>query len=284
MNNHLLIGASIGQSGIEAILCDKSFNILEKKTNLYPGQIGKDSLVAKLAKTITSISQYHSAFAVGISVPAVLDSEGKKITNSTIKDLEGVNFYHLLSKKIDKPIFVFRRNLSILLAEQAFGSAKNLNDAVLVEIGRDIGSALLIGGKIYKGSSGAAGLIGDTIVDITREKRNENGSFASLISGEAIESLTGKSVYEILKDSSNTNMVSKQILRDLKESLLTGFVNAKLMLDPEAFVICGDILQNWRLFENSFKDLQVVIKKGEIGTSASALGAAIALYNKVRQK
>lgn len=274
----------MGQSGIEAVTCDQDFNILDKKANPFPGEIGKDSLTLKLAKTITSLSEFHNAFAVGVSVPATFDAEQKKIITSTISDLEGVNFFHLLSKRIDKPIFLFRRNLSILLAEQAFGAAKNFKDVVLIEIGRDIGASFLIGGKIYKGSTFSAGLIGDTIVDITREKRNENGSFSSLISGEGIESLTGKSVYEILKDSASSNLVSKQIIRDLKESLLTGFVNAKLMLDPEAFVVCGDILEKYSLFEPAFRDLKVIVKKGEIGSSAPSLGAAVALYNKVNAK
>jgi predicted NBD/HSP70 family sugar kinase len=284
MTKKYLIGASLGLSGIEAIICDNDFNILEKKKNPFPGDIGKDSLVAKLSKTITSLSDFHNCFAVGVSLPATFDEEQKKIINSSIKDLDGVNLFHMLSKKIDKPIFLFRRNFSIMLAEQAFGAAKEFQNAVLVEIGRDIGASILISGKIYKGASASAGLIGETILDITREKRNENGSFASLISGQAIESLTGKSVYEILKDSQSANLVSKQIIRDLKESLLTGLINAKLMLDPEAFIISGDILENYSLFETAFKDLGVIIKKTQIGSSAPALGAAVALYNKVNKK
>lgn len=284
MSHKFLIGASIGLTGIEAITSDQNFNILEKKTNAFPGKLGKDSVIAKLAKTITSLAEYHNCFAVGVSIPAVFDASNKVVLSSSIKDLEGADLYKMLSKKIDKPIFFFRRNLSMLLSEQAFGAAKNLNEAVLVEIGSDISCAMLISGKIYKGANGAAGLLEETIVDITREKRNEGGTFATLISGEGIESLTGKSVYEILRDTKDADLVSKQIIRDLKESLLTGFINTKLLLDPQAFIICGEILQNFKLFETSFKDLGVTIKKGEIGNSAPALGAAIALYNKVNKK
>jgi predicted NBD/HSP70 family sugar kinase len=284
MSRKYLIGASLGLSGLEAILSDDNFNILEKKTSAFPANLGKDSIVSRLAKTITSLSEYHNAFAVGISVPATFDQENKKVIDSSIKEIEDINLFTLLAKKIDKPIFFFRRNLSIILSEQAFGAAKNLKEAVLVEIGRDISCALLINGKIYKGANNQAGLIGETIVDITREKRNEDGTFASLISQKGIENLTGKSVYELLKDSKNTNLVSKQIIRDLKESLLTGLVNIKLLLDPQAFIICGDILENFSLFEPAFNDLQVEVKKGEIGPSGASLGAAIALYNKVNNK
>ncbi len=284
MADKLLIGASLGVSGIEAIICDRNFNILEKKSAPFPGEIGKDSLISKLTKTITSLSEFHNAFAVGVSVPATFSADQNKIISSTIKDLDGVDIYRLVSKKIDKPVFFFRRSLAIMLAEQAFGAAKDFKDAMLIEIGRDISCSLLIGGKIYKGATNSAGLIGNTIVDITRAKRNGSGSFASLISGEGVALLTGKSVYEMLNSSDGEGLVSKQILRDLKESLLTGFINAKLIFDPEAFIVCGDILENYKLFESSFKDLDVIIKKGEIGSSASALGGAIALYNKTNLK
>jgi len=279
-----IIGVSLGFSGMEAILCDGDFNILERQNKEYPGKVGKDSIVVRLAKTITALAEYHRAFAVGIALPATFDKEENKILTSPIEDLEGVNFFQMLSKKIDKPIFTFRRNTSLMLAEQAFGAASSYKNAVLVEIGRDISLAILIGGKIYRGNSVAEGQIAEMIVDITREKRSEAGSFGSLVSGEGIEALTGKSVYEVLKNAPNSEMVSKQIIRDLKESLLTGLYNVKLILDPEAFIICGDILENYALFKPAFENLKVVVKKSELGHTAAALGAVVATYNQINKK
>ncbi|MCX6809830.1 MAG: ROK family protein [Candidatus Berkelbacteria bacterium] len=284
MKKNLIVGASLGLSGIEAVICDDQFNELEKQSKPFPGRLGKESIVAKFAKVITSLTDFHMCYAVGVALPAVFDNSDKKIVSCSIKELEGANFYQLLSKRIDKPIYVLRRNYCSLLAEQAFGAAKNVQNAVLVEIGRDIAASFLFSGKIYRGSNNAAGQIDKIIVDITREKRNKAGEFGALVSGEGLEALTGKSIYQILKESPQSELVNKQILRDLKESLITGLYNVKLLFDPEIFIINGDILENFHLFKASFADLKVPIIKSELGKTAPALGAAVAAYNQSRRK
>jgi predicted NBD/HSP70 family sugar kinase len=278
-NPKYIVGVSFGRSGIEVVAINDDLVIEERESRPYPGKVGKESVAARIEKAVTSLPSFHMAVAVGICLPAVFDSSGKKIISSSIEELAGVDIYQLLAKKINLPIFVQRRNFCFLLAEQAFGGAKDFKNAVLVEIGRDVCSAILLGGKIFRGTNNGAGEIGKVIVDITREKRNSSGEFGALVTGEGLEALTGKSVYQILKENPRSELVSKQIIRDLKESLLTELYNIKLLLDPEAFVIGGDILENFSLFKSSFANLGVKVRKSELGVFGPALGAAIVAYN-----
>jgi len=282
MEKKLIAGVSLGLGGIEAVLTDADFVVLEELSRPFTPKLGKESIASKIEKTARSLSRFHQVRAVGVAIPATLAPEGKKIATSTIHELEGANLYQLLAKKIEVPIFILRRNFCALLAEQAFGAAKSAKNAVLVEIGLDVGCSFLVGGKIYRGANNAAGQIAEVIVDITREKRNNDGEFGELISGTGIEAIAGKSVYQILKDSPREGVVTKQILRDLKESLLTGLYNVKLLFDPEMFIISGDIVENFNLFRSSFADLGVRVLKSELGKSAPALGAAIAAYNQAK--
>lgn len=281
---NLIIGASLSRAGIEAITCDDEFNVLEHEFRPFPGHLGKESLATKVEKTVTSLASYHKAKAVGVALPAVFSSDGKKIELSTIKELEGTNFYQLLSKRIDLPIYILRRNFCTILSEQAFGKAKNVKNAVLVEIGSEISASFLFDGKIYRGTNRAAGEIADVIVDITREKRSGSGGFESLISGSGLEALTGKSIYEILKTNPKSELVNQQLLRDLKESLLTEFFNLKKLLDPEIFIVGGDIVENFSLFKGAFNNLGVKVVKSDLGRSAAALGAAVAAYNQYKRR
>lgn len=283
MKNNLMIGVSVGVGEINAIICDGHFEIIERKINPLPAKLGKESIVARVQKTITSLPSFRHAWAMGISFPAVLDKEGKKVIKSTIKELDGTNIYQLLAKKINLPIFISSRNFCSLLAEQAFGVAKDAKNACLVEIGRDINCAFLIAGKIYRGATNSSGKISKIIVDITREKRHGVGEFGSLISGEGIEALTGKSVYQILKENPKSELVNKQILRDLQESLLTGLYNVKLLFDPELFIINGDIVESFALFKTAFADLGVKVVKSPLGKDGPPLGAAIAAFNQARK-
>jgi len=284
MSNNLIIGVSVGVGEINAVLCDKNFVILERKSNPLQAKLGKESIVARIQKTVTSLPSFHKAWAIGVSLPAVLDKDGKKIIKSTIEELDGANVYQLLSRKLNLPVFLFRRNFCSLLAEQAFGEMGQAKNAVFVEIGRDTSLSFLIGGKIYRGSTNSAGQISKIIVDITREKRQGVGEFGALISGVGIEALTGKSVYQVLKENPKSELVNQQILRDLKESLLTGLYNVKLLFDPELFVISGDIVENFALFKTAFADLGVRVVKSSLGKDGPAQGGAIAAYNQARKK
>lgn len=279
VKNNFIVGVSLGANEVVALLCDEEFNILERASKMISTKLGKESIAVKIEKTITSLPNFHKACSVGVAVPAIFNDGGKIVRKSTIDELVGTNVYQLLSKRIDLPLFITRRNFCMMLAEQAFGQAKGVKSAVMVEIGRDIECAFTVGGKIYRGSSGGAGQISETIVDITREKRSGSGNFGSLVSGEGITALTGKSVYQILKENPESELVNKQILRDLKESLLTGLFNIKSMIDPELFIISGDILENFDLFRGAFLDLGVKVVKSDLNADAPALGGAITAYN-----
>ena len=283
MKKNLMVAVAVGKDEIAAILCDDEFNIVERTSSHFQSRLGKDSLISRVAKTITSLPSFHLAWAVGVSFPAVFDRDGKKIIKSTIKELDGVNVYQLLVKKINLPVFISNRNFCSLLAEQAFGAAKEAKNACLIEIGRDINCAFLIGGKIYRGATNSSGQIANIIVDITREKRQGVGEFGSLISGEGIEALTGKSVYRILKENPRSELVTKQILRDLQENLLTWLYNVKLLFDPELFIINGDIIESFALFKTAFAGLGVKVVKSPLGKDGPPLGAAIAAFNQARK-
>lgn len=284
MSKNLIAGVSLGLGGIEAVLIDGRFNILESKSFPFPGKLGKETIASKIEKALTSLSNFHNVYAVGVALPAQFDEENKKVVKSSIEELVGANFYQLLSKRISAAIFIYRRNNCGMLAEQAFGEAKEAKNAVWVEIGRDISSSLLLAGKIYRGSNNAAGEISEIIVDITREKRSAAGEFGALVSGEGISALTGKSVYDILKESTASTIITKQILRDLRESLLTGLYNVKVLLDPDLFIISGDIVENFNLFRSSFIDLGVKVVKSDLGRRGPALGAALAAFNQIRKR
>ena len=284
MASSLIIGVSVGVGEINAVLCDKDFEILERKSNPLPPKLGKESIVARIQKTATSLPSFHKAWAIGVSFPATLDKEGKKIIKSTIPELDGTNIYQLLTRKINLPVFLTSRNFCSLLSEQAFGAAKDLKNVCLVEIGRDINCAFLIGGKIYRGATNSSGQISNIIVDITREKRQGVGDFGALVSGEGIEALTGKSVYQILKENTKTELVTKQILRDLQENLVTWLYNVKLLFDPELIIINGDLIESYALFKNAFSGLGVKVAKSPLGKDGPLLGAAIAAFNQARKQ
>ena len=106
MKKNLIAGVSFGFSGIEAVICDEDFEIIHKVSKPYPGQLGKESLVVRIAKTLSSLKDFHLCYAVGIALPAVFDSDNQKVIESGIDEIVGENIAKsAIAKGIKKVVF-----------------------------------------------------------------------------------------------------------------------------------------------------------------------------------
>ena len=74
-----------------------------------------------------------------------------------------------------------------LLAEVTAGAAKGMTDAILLAIGTGIGSAVLAGGRIIRGSSGAACSFGWATADIGDPGEDRLGWLERQASGRALD-------------------------------------------------------------------------------------------------
>lgn len=279
-NNY--VGIDVSLAGIRVVMLNESFEVTSEEFQKLPAATGKESLAARVQKTFLEIPQGNHIKAVGVSLPAIYEPGNKKIVSSDLPNLNNVKIYELFADKIRYPLFFFRRNNTALLAEQALGEALGKKNVVYLEVGNNICASFLINGKIIRGVNDKAGEISKMIIDISKEKNNGLGEFGSLISGKGIQDLTGKSVYEYLKGAQKNDITVKQIVRDITESLLTGMYNIKIILNPELFILNGEILESFGLFTGAFLDLGVTVKESKFRLSASAVGAGISAYNQLK--
>lgn len=70
-----------------------------------------------------------------------------------------------LGRALGVPVFVDRDTVVAAFAESAFGAARGVDDWVYVTISTGIGGAIVVDGKIVRGTSGTAGEIGHFQVD-----------------------------------------------------------------------------------------------------------------------
>ena len=276
------VGIDVSAAGVRAVMLNEEFEVASESHMKLPAASGKESLASRIQKVFLDIPQGAHIKAVGISLPAIFEVGNKEIVSSQLSNLDGVRIYELISDRIKYPLFFFRRSASALLAEQAFGEAQDVKNAIYLEVGRNTSAGFLINGKIYKGANDQAGEINHMIIDITKEKRNGLGEYGTLVSGKGIQQLTGKSVYEILKGAKKDDFTTKRIVREITENLLTGMYNLKVLFDPKLFIINGEILENFPLFKNAFLDLGVEVVPAKLGMTAAAIGAGISAYNQLK--
>jgi glucokinase len=79
--------------------------------------------------------------------------------------LDRLPFGALMSERLDMQVAVDNDSNVAMLAEHRAGAARGADDALMLTLGTGIGGGLLLGGKVYRGSAGAAAELGHIVVD-----------------------------------------------------------------------------------------------------------------------
>ena len=152
------------------------------------------------------------------------------------------------------------------LGEWWCGAAKGGRNVVGMTIGTGIGGGLIFDGKLYHGSSDAAGEVGHTTIDSTgrRCKCGNYGCLEAYASGPAIAerarellNAEGDSILHSIVDGDITRITAQtvfeaskrgdpvaiEVVRDTAHFLGVGIANLINLLNPDTVVIAGGVTQ-----------------------------------------
>lgn len=152
------------------------------------------------------------------------------------------------------------------LGEWWCGAAKGGRNVVGMTIGTGIGGGLIFDGKLYHGSSDAAGEVGHTTIDSTgrRCKCGNYGCLEAYASGPAIAERArelldaeGDSILHMMVDGDITRITAQtvfeaskrgdpvaiEVVRDTAHFLGVGIANLINLLNPDTVVIAGGVTQ-----------------------------------------
>jgi len=154
-------------------------------------------------------------------------------------------------------------NLGVI-GEQWKGAGVNYKDILYIAYGVGLGSALIVGGKLYKGANGAAGEVGFMITDPANidQKYEEIGSLEEALSRGKIEKYldSGHFDEEIVKlielYKNGGSPYAKLIIDEIILNFGMALVNMSAMLNPEVIIIAGGLGANLgKLFIDQWKEI-----------------------------
>ena len=153
---------------------------------------------------------------------------------------------------LHKPVVIENDVNLAAMAERAVGAATGADDFVLVWLGGGLGLATMLGGRLHRGTAGAAGEIGYLPVhgaplhtDITLP---DNGGFQLLAGGAAVRALAVRHGFpaptaaEALQAAvSSESAASAAFLDDLAQRVAVGVASVCVVLDPGLVVLGGEL-------------------------------------------
>lgn len=98
---------------------------------------------------------------IGVAVPSPVDpSHPFALSEVVLPDWGGHSGLEMLGKRFGVPVMVDNDANLGALAEQWWGAGRDIRDFAYVKVGTGVGSGHVIGGELYRGSTGFAGEIG----------------------------------------------------------------------------------------------------------------------------
>lgn len=197
------------------------------------------------------IAQYDELKGIAISAPGFVNAyTGFIEKGGAITDFDGFNIKEYLESKTGIHVSVENDVNCVALAEKWKGKAQNLEHFLCLTIGTGIGGAIVLGNKLYRGASFAAGEFGYMITHGLKGQSIDKSALSSTasvyglrkryaeIKDIPVKNVSGKDIFEAA-DQGDEAAISE--IESFYDHLSTGIYNLYYMFNPEKILIGGGI-------------------------------------------
>lgn len=211
------------------------------------------ALLDQLAAAVTAASGDGTS-AVGIGIPSVVEWRTGRVRSSVNIPLEDVPLRRVLSERIGMPVFVDNDATVAALAEAHDDDGElAARHLVMLTVGTGVGGGVVINGRIYRGSTGAAPELGHMLIaarlDDGGTERSERfpqpGSLEAHAAGRRLDALARERGYDggraLVEAARRGEEAALAALRILGTALGVGIANVINAFDPEVVVIGGGV-------------------------------------------
>ena len=282
----------IGGTAIKYALMSDEGEFIEKGNIPTPSDYEMASMLNALKGIIDKYNEKIDG--IGFSLPGMMDSDtGFMYAGGAIKCFMQVNFFDLMKQITSLPVSIENDAKSAALAEIGFGNLKVIKNGVLCILGTGICGAIVIDGKLYKGTHFSAGEFSfintksSGKVEDWWAMGNSVPGFVSKVEkklGYEQGPLDGIRVFELIEEG---NEIANEEFNHYIDILASQMINLQAIIDPEIILIGGGVskqpLVKQRLIEridemqgNSFVKLPIHIDTCKFFNDSNLVGA---LYN-----
>ena len=192
-----LVGVDVGGTKVSvAVMRD---GVLSEPRLAATEQADGDKLVDQLAELISAAAEGAGApvSAVGLGIPSVIEFSTGRVRSSVNVPLRDVPLREVLRDRLRLPVYVDNDATCAALAEAHDEHGRpDVQDLIMFTVGTGVGGGIVIGGRIYRGATGAAAEIGHMIIGLELEHRvpeptgfPQRGSLERLAAGRALDEL-----------------------------------------------------------------------------------------------
>jgi glucokinase len=294
------IGIDVGGTKILAGVVERNGTVLRTKRRETPTE-STQAFLEGLAEVVDTLRD-DSVAAVGIGIPSTIDQREGTSVFSVHVPLEGVPLRERGERYLGLPVAIDNDANAAALAEWTIGAGRGTQHMIMLTLGTGIGGGLILGGRLYRGASGAAAELGHMVLEFDgpecRGFCTGRGHFEYFASGSAANELADE-LFGLDSDSRQLVAAARDgderavgALTEMGRKLGAGMASLVNIFDPEAIVIgggFGDALD--LLFQPALDTLRrdalppgrdrVRVLAAELGEEAGMVGAGLIAFEKL---
>ncbi|HVQ88780.1 MAG TPA: ROK family transcriptional regulator [Actinomycetes bacterium] len=166
------------------------------------------------------------------------------------------------------------------IAEQRFGHGRRVDDFVVVSIGTGVGMGLVLGGRLYRGATGAAGEIGYLPIGATEGWKAQQGLLEAATGAAAVVrnardlGMTGRLTAESVFDAARSgDSHALRVVGDEAKRIGLAVAAVASVVDPSLVVLGGGIGRNADLLLDGVRRCIAEVSPLSPTIAVSALGS-----------
>ncbi len=205
-----------------------------------------------LEQIIAVAERYRERIAgIGICMAGFIDpATGENRDFSVGENFRAWNLKKELSERIKLPVVLENDSNCAALGELETGAGRGLKDFVLLTIGTGVGGALILDGRLVRGSHNKAGEAGLTLLGKERDPENYVSAEATSALVRSVSAIAGRQVDGPYVFAHLEDAAVREIYREWLERLALTAGNLAVLFDPEAVLIGGGICRQERFISD----------------------------------
>ncbi|WP_100010036.1 ROK family transcriptional regulator [Lentibacillus sediminis] len=257
-----VIGVDAGPETVECILTDLSGEIFERTSSKLQRPITNDQFLAILKENIDKIFQSsrtnkEKVIGIGVAMHGVVNRETGTSLRAPNLGLENIPIKTELEQAFNVIVQVENDARAMALGESWFGGHGDFTSMVAVNIGRGVGSGVVINGKLYHGAQDIAGEIGHMTIDMNGEicECGNPGCLQTFATGKAIagraQKLTGEATHSLTEEGASVYYLAESgnkayvaILEETGKAIGVGLTNLIHLINPGKIVLGGGVMKS----------------------------------------
>lgn len=318
------IGVQFGRQKVAIALTDLDGNILASRNRLFDFSEKFQTVLDFIHGSIDEVMdeadiQLERILGIGIGLPGPLnESQDGTISPPNFYDQQHIPLRDLFEKRHNLPVFLDHSSNVAALSEKWFGKGKGTHHLLYVFVESGIGAGLFIGGQLYRGINGEAGIIGHTTIDYDGVlcSCGNYGCLETLATIDHVEATVKKRLKlgsekerrlypaciedirlaDVIRAEQHHSFIAAQIFEETGRYLGVGIANIVNLFDPQLVIIGGKLgLASPRIMEGiqetlknrtlSHKSKRIPVLASELenpvvlGASALVIDDAFTLYS-----